>query len=98
VSKTATRRVPGRSAEELQAAVERFLKASRKPALLEPGEPIIPITGANFLVEVRNSRFTLQAWDDERNMVRRVIDIQEEKRGRLELVVERFAASVARST
>jgi hypothetical protein len=91
VSKTATRRVPGRSAEELQAAVERFLKASRKPALLEPGEPIIPITGANFLVEVRNSRFTVQAWDDERNVVRRVIDIQEEKRGRLELVVERFA-------
>jgi hypothetical protein len=91
VSKTATRRAPGRSADELQAAVERFLKASRKPALLEPGEPIIAITGTNFLVEVRNARFTVQAWDDERNVVRRIIDIQEEKRGRLELVAERFA-------
>lgn len=91
VSKTATRRAPGRSAEELQAAVERFLKASRKPALLEPGEPIIPIASTNFLLEVRNARFTLQAWDDERNVVRRVIGIQAETRGRLELVAERFA-------
>src|SRR3989442_10741191 len=41
VSKTATRRVPGRSAEALQVAVERFLKASQKPAL-EPGEEMIP--------------------------------------------------------
>src|SRR5216684_2355192 len=91
VSKTATRRAPGRSAEDLQASVERFLKASRKPVLLEPGEPIIPITGANLLLEVRNSRFTVQAWDDERNVVRRVIAIREETRGRLELVAERFA-------
>ena len=91
MSKTATRRVPGRSAEELQAAVERFLKASQQPALLEPGERIIPITGANFVLEVRNARFTVQAWDEQRNVVRRVIDIQEETRGRLELVAERFA-------
>jgi hypothetical protein len=91
VSKTATRRASGRSAEELQAAVERFLKASRKPALLEPGEPIIPITGTNCLLDVRNARFTVQAWDDQRNVVRRVVDIQEETRGRLELVAERFA-------
>jgi len=91
VSKTATRRAPGRSAEELQAAVERFLKASRQPALLEPGEPIIPLTGANFSLDVRSSRVTLQAWDEQRNVVRRVVDIQEEARGRLELVAERFA-------
>jgi len=90
VSKTATRRAPGRSADELQAAVERFLKASRKPALLEPGEPVIPITGTNFLLQVSSARFTVQAWNDERNVVRRVVDIQEEKRGRLELVAERF--------
>ncbi|MBZ5595198.1 MAG: hypothetical protein LAP39_23380 [Acidobacteriia bacterium] len=91
MSKTATRRAPGRSAEELQAAVERFLKASHKPALLEPGEPIIPLTGANFSLDVRSARVTLQAWDEQRNVVRRVIDIQEESRGRLELIAERFA-------
>jgi hypothetical protein len=91
VSKTATRRAPGRSAEELQAAVERFLKASQKPALLEPGEEMIPLTGGNFAMEARNSRLTLQAWDDRRNVVRRVVDIRESTPGRLELVAERFA-------
>jgi hypothetical protein len=87
VSNTATRRAPGRSAEELQAAVERFLKASRKPALLEPGEDIIPIAGGNCIVELNDTRLTIQAWDTHRNLVRRVVDM----RGRLELVVERFA-------
>lgn len=91
MSNTATRRAPGRSAAELQAAVERFLKASKQPALLEPGEEIIPITGGNFTVELTNTRLTLQAWDEHRNLVRRVVDIREQTRGRLELVVERFA-------
>jgi len=91
VSKTATGRAPGRSAEELQAAVERFLKASQKPALLEPGEEIIEITGSNFSLELQRSRITLQAWDDKRNLVRRIVDIREQARGRLELVAERFA-------
>ena len=97
MSKTATRRAPGRSAENLQASVERFLKASRKPALLEPGEPIIAITGTNFLLEVRNSRFTVQAWDDQRNVVRRVIDIQEKsgRNGPLVFVVVRHEISSA---
>jgi hypothetical protein len=91
VSKTATRRAPGRGAAELQAAIERFLKASKQPALLEPGEEIIAITGANFAIEARDSRVTLQAWDERRNVVRRVVDMREHTHGRLELVVERFA-------
>ena len=91
MGKTATRRSPGRSAEEIQSAVERFLKASQQPALLEPGEPIVPLTGQNFAFEVRNARLSVQAWDEHRNLVRRVIDIHEETRGRLELVAERFA-------
>jgi hypothetical protein len=91
VSKTATRRAPGRSAEELQAAVERFLKASQKPALLEPGEDMIPLSRDNFAMEVRNARLTLQAFDERCNLVRRVVDIRDSTPGRLELVAERFA-------
>ena len=89
--KTAIRRTPGRSAGELQAAVESFLRASRQPALLEPGEELIAITGANFTLDVRDSRVTLQAWDERRNLVRRVVDVREETRGRIELEIERFA-------
>ena len=59
--------------------------------LLEPGEEMIPISGRNFTLETRDSRLNLQAWDEHRNLVRRVADIHEETRGRMELVVERFA-------
>jgi len=90
VSNPAIRRAPGRSAPELQAAVEGFLKASKQPALLEPGEEIIPITSGNLTIDLRDARVTLQAWDERRNLVRRVVDIGEQARGRLELVVERF--------
>jgi hypothetical protein len=91
VKKSADRRAPGRSARELQAAVERFLKSCRKPALLEPGEEIISITADNFSLETRSSRVTVQAWDERRNIVRRVVEIRGEERGRLELIIERFA-------
>jgi hypothetical protein len=91
MSKTASRRAPGRSAAELQAAVERFLKASRKPALLEPGEEMMPVTAGNLSMDSSPSRVTLQAWDEQRNIVRRIVDIREQTAGRLELVVERFA-------
>lgn len=91
MSKTATRRAPGRSAAELQAAVESFLKACKQPALLEPGEETIPLTEGNFIIIARDARVTLQAWDERRNLVRRVVDVREQTRGRMELVVERFA-------
>jgi len=91
VPKPAVRRAPGRSAGEVQAVIERFLKASRKPALLEPGEELLPLTESNFALDARGARVTLQAWDDRRNLVRRIVDVREESRGRLELVAERFA-------
>ena len=52
---------------------------------------MIPLAGGNFALENRDSRIILQAWDEQRSLVRRVVDIREQTRGRLELVVERFA-------
>ncbi len=81
----------GRCAGEARAAIEEFLARSREPALLEPGEELLPISADNFLLEVRGGRLTLQAWDRARNLTRRVLDVQEVSAGRLELTVERFA-------
>ncbi len=78
------------SAEEHLAAIEAFLKACRQPALLEPGEELIPLTD-NYAIDVRGQRLTLQAWDRTRNLARRVTGLQEAAKGRLELTVERFA-------
>jgi hypothetical protein len=78
------------SAEENRAAIEAFLKTCRQPALLEPGEELIPLTD-NFALDLRGTRLTLQAWDRTRNLTRRVTELREATAGKLELTVERFA-------
>lgn len=84
-------RAPLRTAEEMRAQIEEFLKNARQPALLEPGEELIPLTADNLALELRGERLTLQAWDRTRNLSRRVTGIKASDPARLELVVERFA-------
>jgi hypothetical protein len=85
-----------RDAAGMHAAIERFLKASRRPHLLEPGEELLPLAEGSFVIALQAGRLTIQAWSDRKNLVRRVIAIGEERRGRLELRVERFARQEGR--
>ncbi|HEX3748640.1 MAG TPA: hypothetical protein VHW09_32155 [Bryobacteraceae bacterium] len=84
------RRAAVRSADETRTEIEAFLKASRQPALLEPGEELLPLTPGNFALDIRGERLTLQAWDRVRNLSRRVTAIKQTSTGRLEMTVERF--------
>lgn len=77
--------------QDSRAAIEGFLAACRRPALLEPGEDLIELDDANWTLEERNGRPVLQAWDRKRNLVRRVISVRAETAGRMELAVELFA-------
>ena len=77
--------------EDSRALIEAFLKNSRQPALLEPGEDLLPMAAENFALDVRGSRLTLQVWDRTRNLTRRITKAEESAAGRLELTVERFA-------
>src|SRR6516225_12148111 len=83
--------VSGRSAEETRELIEAFLRNSRQPALLEPGEDLLPLVAGSYAIEVRGPRLMLQAWDRTRNLTRRVTGVAEKATGRLELTVERFA-------
>jgi hypothetical protein len=83
-------RIEGRSALEIRAVIESFLKNCRQPALLEPGEDILPLSDDNFSLEFRGSRLTLEAWDRTRNLARRITAIKDTSAARLELVVEHF--------
>jgi len=76
---------------ETQAAIQAFLQTCRQPALLEPGEELLPLTADNFAVELRGTRLTLEAWDRHRNLTRRVTAIKEATPAKLEMIVERFA-------
>jgi hypothetical protein len=80
-----------RSTEEIRAAIAAFIQNSKQPALLEPGEELLPLEEDNFSLDLHGGRLTLQAWDRTRNLTRRVTAIQEPTRARLEITVERFA-------
>src|SRR5581483_3092763 len=71
-------------------AIDRFVDSAKQPALMEPGDESIAIGADNFVVSDQGSNLVLQAWDDRRNLVRRITAIHAESRGRLELRFERF--------
>lgn len=86
----------GRSAAEIHELVARFLEAAADPAVLEPGEEILRIAPGCRDLQLRSERVLLQVWDERRNLVRRITGVALESRGRLELVVERFARKQGR--
>jgi len=71
-------------------AIERFLKASQKPVLIEPGEDPFALAADMFAVNQRASGITIECWDETRTLVRRVAAVRVERPGRLELEVEHF--------
>jgi len=75
---------------EVLQAIERFLESSQDPVLCEPGEELLALTSENFVLEQRGACVQLQAWDQRRNLVRRVTGIEREARGKLVLKVARF--------
>ncbi len=95
MSSGAIRRAP-RDAADLHGAVVRFLSSCTEPALLDPGEPLLALDSANYCLEMRRSRLIFEAWDNSRNLVRRIIDITGERRGRLELQVEKFGGKAGK--
>lgn len=70
-------------------AIDNFLRKSRQPVLMVPGEDPIPITPQTFVLR-HGSAITIECWSDTRNLVRRVRKVLGQKRGFLELEIERF--------
>jgi hypothetical protein len=79
-------------------AIERFLKASRLPVILDVGDDPLPIQPDTFAMNERAGMVTIECWSQTQNLVRRVRGIHLEKRGRLELEVERFGSSAGTLT
>jgi hypothetical protein len=75
---------------DIRQTIEKFLENSAEPVLCEPGEESLAITSDNFVLEMRNGWLSLQAWNDRRNLVRRVTGIESQTRGKLVLRIQRF--------
>ena len=80
-----------KSADEIRAQIDEFIKKCKEPALMEPGEELLLIAPDNFVLETRGPRLTLQAWNKARNLSRRILEVKESTSARLELTVEKFA-------
>ena len=76
---------------QLRQIIEGFLQSSRQPVLCEPGEETLALSEENFALETHGGALSLQAWDDRRNVVRRVVGIEQQTRAKLVLKIERFA-------
>jgi hypothetical protein len=59
---------------------------------MEAGDDPYPITRDTFVVSTRSGRITIECWDQKRNLVRRVRSVKLERRGRIELEIEKFGA------
>lgn len=79
-------------------AIERFLQTSRHPVLLEPGVDPIALQAGNFALTARGEIVTIEAWDERHNVVRRIRRVLAERRGRLEIEVERFGGRAGQLT
>ncbi len=78
--------------------IEKFVKTSRLPVMIEPGDDPIAIVPEAFSLTARGSTVTIECWNQTHNLVRHIRSIKEERRGRLELEVERFGASTGTLT
>ena len=74
----------------LRGVVERFIAAAAQPAILDPGEEPLPLVGQNWDISEWNGRLVLQAWDANRNLVRKIVSIKDQRRDRISLITERF--------
>jgi hypothetical protein len=71
-------------------AIQRFLAGSKSPALLEPGEAQIRLTADSYDIALTGGRLTIQAWDRERTILRRITRVLADRPGELNLEIERF--------
>ena len=60
------------------------------PVLMEAGDDPLPLHANSFTLTERGGTMTIECWNETRNLVRRVRGVHLEKRGRVELEVERF--------
>lgn len=75
--------------------LEAFIASAVEPAVLDPGEEPLLLVADQWNVSEWNGRVVLQAWDRERNLVRKIVGLKEQRRDRLSLLIERFPKAQA---
>ncbi len=94
-----TSRAPRRATpQELDQAVRRFITTAKQPVLEEPGDEPFPLDPDRYSFEPAATHLVVTVWDDQRNLTRRAISIEDERPGRLKLTIERFGGKLGSIT
>jgi len=79
----------GVTPDNLARELEQFLAEARDALVLEDGEPIFEMAGTRYSISSDRGKCLLQLWSPERNLVRRVLDM-EHKKDALRLSANKF--------
>jgi hypothetical protein len=82
----------GVTPDNLARDLEQFLAEARDALVLEDGEPIFDMATARCSINSDHGKCLLQLWSPERNLVRRVLDV-ELKKDALRLSAQKFGQS-----
>lgn len=74
----------------LEGILSEFVEGCEQPALIDAGEEPFRLVLGCWSLSEWNGRVVLQAWDDQRNLVRKVTGVKDRQRHRLILTTERF--------
>jgi len=80
--------------EALARTVEDFLAGARDAVVLDDGVPVFDLAQAKYSISGEHNKCLLHLWSAERNLVRRVLDV-EVKHGVLRLAVQRLGQTNA---
>lgn len=72
--------------------IEEFIAAAPAGAMIEDGQAIFDLASARFSLTTERDKCLLHIWSEERNIVRRVLDV-ERKADSLKLKVQKFGAA-----
>lgn len=72
-ARRATATEPEQTVEQIAAALESFLAEHPRAHVLEDGKAIFDMSAAKYSLTTEHGRCTLQLWNEERNIVRRIV-------------------------
>jgi len=75
---------------ELHAAIENFVRRAAQPVAIDGGEQPLRLVDGQWSLSDWNGRMLFEAWDEQRNLARRITGVKEQRRERLVLSTERF--------
>lgn len=74
----------------LLTAIQTFLGACRRPAVLEYGDAPQPLVPGEYALELRSGKLWIEIWTETRSLSRRILSVERHSTGVLDCTIQRF--------